>query len=211
MFRLLLPLIGLLLPLVSVSAQGVGIGLRTGASFANANFDDDTREFDTQNLTGYSLGLMVPIFLSDNFAVQPELSYVQKGFKRELAFTAGVELQTFTISYYEIPVLLRASFGPDNLKFYFQGGAAFGYAGSGEVELEGIITDVDFSSDAFNRTDVSGIGGAGLQFGGAGLSLFVDGRYVYGLSESGTLDDEFSYTNRGLTLSAGLLFMLGNM
>ena len=189
-------------------AQGVGIGLRTGVTFANAEFDDDTREFDTKTATGYSLGLMVPVFLSENFAIQPELSYVQKGFRREFPVSLGGDLEAYRFSYYELPVLLRAGFGTDQLKFYFQAGAAFGYAASGEIEIADIITDIDFSSDEFNRTDVSGIGGAGFVFGGGGLGLFVDGRYVYGLSED-QLDD-FTYTNRGLTLSAGLLFTVGN-
>ena len=209
MYQRLLPLICCLLTTVTLSAQGVGIGLRTGVTFANAEFDDDSREFDTKIATGYSLGLMVPLFLSENFAIQPELSYVQKGFRREFPAGIGGELEAYRFSYYELPVLLRGSFGTNNIKFYFQAGAAFGYAGSGEIEIADVITDIDFSTDEFNRTDLSGIGGAGLVFGGGGLGLFVDGRYVYGLSED-QLDD-FTYTNRGLTLSAGLLFTLGNM
>ena len=206
--RLLLPCLLLFVSTFAL-AQGVGIGLRTGVTFANAAFDDDSREFDTKTATGYSLGLMVPLFLSENFAVQPELSYVQKGFRREFPVSVGGELEAYTFSYYELPLLLRGSFGTNNLKFYFQAGAAFGYAGSGEVEIAGIIEDIDFSTEEFNRTDLSGIGGAGLVFGGGGLGFFVDGRYVYGLSED-TLDD-FTYTNRGLTLSVGLLFSLGDM
>ena len=205
----LLCLLFLLAIASSTHAQGVGIGLRTGVTFANAAFDDDTRDFDTKTATGYSLGLLVPLYLSDNFAVQPELSYVQKGFRREFPARLGGELEAYTFSYYELPILLRGSFGTNNLKFYFQAGAAFGYAGSGEVEVAGIITDIDFSSEGFNRTDLSGIGGAGLVFGGGGLGFFVDGRYVYGLSEDEL--DTFTYTNRGLTLSLGLLFSLGDL
>ena len=200
---------------MQMSAQGIGLGVRAGATFANASFEDD--DFDSESITGYSFGVLLPISLADNFALQPELSYVQKGYRASVDLL-GLNTETGVFfTYLEIPVLLRASFGPEDLKAYVQAGPAFGYAAGGRFETtvgdETTDTDIDFE-DAFftdfNRGEVSGILGGGVIFGGvSGLGLLLDGRYAFGLSD-GDGTDEGEYRNRGLTLSAGLLFTIGN-
>ena len=210
LFTLLLLFSGL-----TLTAQGIGLGVRAGATFANGSFADD--DFDSESITGYSFGVLLPISLTENFAIQPEASYVQKGYRASIDFL-GVNTESGVYyTYLEIPVLLRASFGPDALKVYLQGGPAFGYAAGGRIEQsingESVEETIDFE-DAFftdfNRGEVSGIVGAGVLLGGvSGLGIMIDGRYAFGLSDNdGT--DTGEYRNQGITLSAGLLFTIGN-
>lgn len=205
-------LFALLAATTALRAQGIGLGLRAGATFANISVDDD--DFDSDNITGLSVGVLVPILLSDNFAIQPELSLVQKGYSASDE-TFGIDLDV-RYNYIEVPVLFQGLFGTDDLKFYVQAGPAYGYAAGGTIksDIAGVESEVDIDfeepgNEDFNRGDLSGIAGAGVRFGFDNLKLLIDGRYGFSLSDSdGT--DVTVYRNRGLTLSAGLLFTIGN-
>ena len=203
-----------LLCTTTLSAQGVGVGLRAGAHFSNFQVEDDG-EVETNGVTAYSFGVLVPISLAENFAIQPELSYLVKGYKVEVR-AANMEIGNLSTeyAYIEIPVLLRGSFGPDAFKGYLQAGPAFGYAATGNIRSDvlGLDSEIDFEDPLYEnvkRTDISGIVGGGVILGSGGFGLMVDARYAFGISDNND-DPMREEKTTGLTLSAGLLFTLGN-
>jgi Outer membrane protein beta-barrel domain len=103
------------------------------------------------------------------------------------------------------------------------GGPCFGYAIGGKYKTTETIAgvseikedDINFDNpdyEDFERTDFSLQGGAALSVGFGSTRVFVDGRYLYGLTD---LSDEpsntpatnrFTINNRGLALTAGVMF-----
>ncbi|MBK7939931.1 MAG: PorT family protein [Lewinellaceae bacterium] len=205
----------------AASAQ-ISIGPRVGVNLAKWSGGEEEIG-DVKNRTGYQFGIAAEIRLNDNFAIQPEVNFLQKGARQDFSevdsIFGKVESKTdISMNYLEVPVLLKAgtSFGPARVDIL--AGPSFGYALSGKVKDELTINgetetdkyDIDFEDDEVKRTDL------GLQLGaafsvnlGERASLFVDGRYLLGLTNlNDSEDDDFSIKNRGISLSAGVLFRL---
>ena len=173
---------------------------------------------------GYQFGVVAEIRINDHFAIQPEFNLIQKGAKQEFSevdsLIGSISTKTnIAFNYLEVPVLIKAgtSFGPARVDLL--AGPSFGYALSGKVKEEFTLNgetekdeiDVDFKEDEVKRTDVGLQLGAAFSFNlGESAKLFVDGRYLFGLTNlnDSTEDDSFKVNNRGVALSAGVLFTL---
>jgi hypothetical protein len=83
-----------LIPFTS-NAQGIGIGIKAGANFANQNIKD----VSTESITDFHVGGYVNIMFSEKFGLTPELLYTAHGSKIEDA-----EIST---DYIAIPLMLR--------------------------------------------------------------------------------------------------------
>ncbi len=207
----------------SATAQ-LSIGPRAGINLAKWNGDEEFEsDFeDIQNRLSLLFGAVAEIRMNDNFAIQPELNFIQKGFKVEDSFEEQGELVTEELSvimnYLEIPVMLKGgvSFGAG--RFDVLAGPSLGYALNGKLkykytfagETETESEDIDFDEDEISRIDF------GLQFGGAfsfklgeTATLFADARYLLGLSNlNDSADDSITANNRGIAISVGALFPL---
>jgi Outer membrane protein beta-barrel domain len=155
---------------------------------------------------GFTVGVAVNVPLgSGSFSLQPELSFVQKGWKYD---ETGYSSKT-RLDYLELPVLIKATFG-EATKFYINVGPSLGLGLDGKFEIEyknGSIKedyDVEFGEgdDAettyFKKTDF------GLQFGGGVLvaeKVMIDIRYSLGLS---SLSNDRKATNNVLQLTLGI-------
>ena len=78
-----------------IHAQGIGIGIKGGANFANQAVED----IDIETVTDYHLGAYVNMNLSDKFGITPEVLYTAYGSKWD---DAKVDFD-----YVAIPVMLR--------------------------------------------------------------------------------------------------------
>lgn len=136
----------------------------------------------------------------------PELLYVQKGFEIEDdGVSAGLK-----ISYVELPLLLRATFGGGSVQPYVTGGPVVAFKASCSVNAESeevdISTDCDeFASEGdgdaeFKSIDYGVMIGGGIQHGRFTASI----RYDLGLA--GILSDDAEDTT---TKNRALLFLLG--
>lgn len=207
----------------TASAQvQLSVGPRVGINLASFSLDDEEEIGELSNRLGLLGGAVVELRFTDNLALQTELGFIQKGAKSEFSFT-DPQLGEFSeeteiiFNYLEVPVLFKAgtSFGKARLDALV--GPSFGYAMNakgkykstfnGETEEE--EEDLDFDENGITRFDL------GLQFGAAlginiteNAQLFVDGRYLLGLSNLNEDSEDGTIKNKGIALSAGVLFRL---
>ncbi|MCS6928234.1 MAG: PorT family protein [Saprospiraceae bacterium] len=217
----------------SLSAQ-VGIGIRGGLNLANWAANDVVREelrdnFGTdefKSVNNLLFGALIEIRLMDNLAIQPEINFIQKGsqFSSSLRdpVLGSVELDgRYSFNYLEVPLMLKVGTGFGVGRFDVLLGPSFGYALNGKTKVslsfkdldrsETNTEEIDFDEDEISRTDLGAQLGAslGLNLGPVGR-LFVDGRYLLGFTnldkhEHGS-GEEPSVKNRGIALTAGLIF-----
>jgi opacity protein-like surface antigen len=209
-----------------VSAQvQISVGPRVGVNLAKWSVDGEVEEEigDISNRTGFVAGAVAEFRFNDNFAVQPEINFLQKGFKSEFAISDSI-LGDFSsetnvvMNYLEVPVLAKVgkSFGTTRVDLL--AGPSFGYAMNGKVKSKFTIggnteegeEDIDFEEDEISRFDLGLQVGAAVTFNLGSANLFIDGRYALGFSNlNDSPDDEESNAyNRGIVLSAGVLFPL---
>lgn len=192
---------------LSANAQ-TSIIPKVGISIANVA--SDPKNDDAKSKIGLQLGVAAEIGITDMFAVQPELLFIQKGTKSESSDFGISAKSSTTLSYLEIPVLAKVKFGSDAAKFYAIAGPSIGIAVSGKNKVEAFgvsdSEDIEFGSEAgqIKRTDF------GLQFGaGVNIKNFViDVRYGLGLSNLSN-DSSVSAKNRAIGITVGYAFPLG--
>ncbi len=139
-------------------SQEIDLGVKAGANFANIS--------DVDNLsskTGFQAGIFAGIKFTDKVGIQADLLYSQQGAK----FDAG----EFDLTYVNVPIVL---------KYYLvqglniQAGPQFGFI------VDDKISDVFGDIYAAEKSDVSGIVGAGYDFP---FGIRLDARYNFGFTD----------------------------
>ena len=64
----------------------LSIGGRVGANFANVNIKSEGIEISPSSITGFLIAVPFDIAISENFSVQPELMFIQKGYEVSFDF-----------------------------------------------------------------------------------------------------------------------------
>ncbi|MBP2832717.1 PorT family protein [Aquimarina sp. U1-2] len=130
------------------SAQGVHLGFKGGLNFA-----DVTGDIDADGRTGYHLGAVVDLNLSDKFGISPEVIYSAQG------------TDDLDVDYLNVPILAKIK-----LTEYFDihAGPQFGF----------VVND-DFEIGDPESFDFSGAVGVGAQFS----SFFAQLRYNIGVTD----------------------------
>jgi len=215
----------LLLAALSFSTLQAQIGVRGGVNLASVFLDGNEQDLeDIKNTTILTptVGVYFPLKITDFFAIQPEVSFIQKGGVRN--FTNKVQLldieETTRLNFLEIPVMAKLYLG-DETKFFVEGGPFAALAINGKRDYavsgagtEGIVeSSVDMvfdnkeSEDYAKRFEYGASVGAGMLFG----KIMVNLRYSLGFNN--LLDDDVDSTNdsrvlrtRGLSLTAGFEF-----
>lgn len=188
----------------SATAQTISFGLKTGVQSANVKvpgFIGDISQIpDFKSITTFNIGAVSEIGLHENFAIQPELNFTQKGFKIKESFDVnlfGIDLPIGAtalskFNYLELPLLAKAKFGNEKSKFYVLAGPTVGYAMSGKlhtranllIELDLFETPINLDAIGYERFEIGGMAGAGVSFNtGGGSQLFFDVRYSHGFSQ----------------------------
>lgn len=153
-------IVGALVLFVGTTAfsQSIDLGIKAGANFANISDASGL-----SNKTGFQAGIFGGIKFSDKLGIQADLLYSQQGAK----FSGG----DFDLSYVNVPVVLKY--------YLFQGlnlqaGPQFGFV------VDDNITKVFGSIAKAEKTDVSGVVGAGYDFP---FGIRFDARYNFGLTD----------------------------
>ncbi|MEO1261414.1 MAG: porin family protein [Bacteroidota bacterium] len=214
--KVLLPL--LFLSFSSALFAQVSLGVRAGISLPKINISDDDdygyyNEFDFPVLMGGVAGAVCEIKLHQNFAIQPELMFVQKGSKVEFPdyyyyyyYYGGGNETEIRLNYMEVPVLAKGIIGNETLSGYAVLGPSFGYAISGYIDQGGEKDTIDGDDwDSFKRFEFGANfgAGAGLQIGESGQA-FVDLRYLLGFTNIAE-DSDGTIRNRGFSLTVGFM------
>ena len=192
---------------ISLSAQ-VSIGVRAGATFPNFSVEQGSTNFSFDANLGLTAAAIFEIGISDVFAIQPEIAFVQKGAKSEVQdyFGGGNTESKIRLNHIEVPVLAKVKFGSETVKAYVAAGPSFGYAISGSTKEDGekeTFEDEDWED--YKRFEIGSNvgGGVGLSLAGGGLA-FLDLRYMYTLNNLSDAE-EISIRHKGFIVSVGLL------
>jgi hypothetical protein len=186
-------------------AGGAQLGL-------NINNYSSSPEVSSSSRGGLIIGALLELGFNEYVFIQPEMRYTQKGFEYRSGAGSEQVLIEATANYIEIPVLFKFKLFADSfVRPYFVLGPNIGFKASDTVDVtlnngqnsetrRGTLnlkyTTLDFAMD---------IGGGVEWYVNADLSLFVQGRYSYGLidvAESSTM----SWKSRGIQFSGGALF-----
>ena len=167
-------------------AQGIDLGIKAGATFANL-----TGATDASTKTGFVGGAFLTIKFSDKIAIQGDLLYSQQG--------AKLELDDINLNYINFPIVLKYYIIK---RINIQAGPQFGTVVNdnlGEV----------FGPNDINSFDITGIVGIGIDLP---LNLRITGRYGFGLSEFSFIEfegdtKETNSKNSVFSLTAGFSFL----
>jgi hypothetical protein len=179
-----------LLALIPAAAQAQ-FGIKGGASFSDIGVKDGNVDFS--NKTGFAGGVSYGFRLSENIALQPELLWVQKGGESGNA--------DVTLSYLEIPVLLRFEVPVGSVRPFLVGGPYADF----KVGDECSVQQADECLQEPKSSDFGLAFGAGLRLGGAtGITLEI--RWDRGLTNINSVEDGFDAKSRAVMLLVGLSF-----
>lgn len=136
---------------ISSNAQDIKLGFKGGVNFATLS-GNGYNGLDAR--TGYHIGAVLQVGLSDMFAIQPELIYSAQGVKN------------VDVDYLNLPVLVKFKFA----KFFSaEAGPQFGF----------IVNDDVTDGTKPESFDLSAAVGAGVEFG----SFFGQVRYNIGFTD----------------------------
>jgi hypothetical protein len=189
---LFLTAIALLTVNISISQEdtssdlGIRFGAKAGANFATLSKDEG---FKPDMKTGFHVGGVVNIGISEKFSVQPEVVYSSQGFKEK---SDGVTY-TAKLNYINVPIMAEYKI-IDGLTA--QAGPQFGIN----------VTAKDDDGNDINDIKTLDIGvGFGAQYE-LDFGLFFQARYVLGLNKISDVDGGGDFKNRVISLSAGYFF-----
>lgn len=161
-------------------AQLLQLGVKAGLNYANFS----GTSIQTDAITSYHAGLIAEVKLLDKFAIQPELLYTTQG----ATYKTVLDDVNKELGYIAIPVLAKIYLSKS---FSLELGPQASF----------LLSEKD-NFDAFDPNTFEFAVDAGLSFK-ITKSLFVQGRYVLGLTDVSSNADA---KNSVLQLSAGLMF-----
>lgn len=188
-------------------AQEIRMGAKGGVNFATFSGDDLG---DVKYRTGFHIGGLVEIPISEKFAVQPEILYSAQGAEYDESGTILGEdysyLVTAKLDYIQVPVMA---------KYYLVDGLAVelgpqvGFLATSEGSYEGSLGGVEVSGEE-NLEDIADIDvslGGGLSYR-LPMGVFFGARYTYGLTNlnDGEDADNQKMHNNVIQISAGYSF-----
>ena len=167
-------------------SQGIDLGIKAGATFANLT---DVTNASTK--TGFVGGAFVTIKFSDKIAIQGDLLYSQQGVE--------LDVDKINLDYINFPLVLKYYIIK---RINIQAGPQFGTVINDS--LGGFLgSNIDF-----NSFDVTGVVGIGVDLP---LNFRITGRYGFGLSDISFSDNDLSIDinskNSVFSLTAGFSFL----
>lgn len=198
------------------------IGLKTGlnVSDAKANLFIDAVNNAPKTHTSFLIGAVTEIPISRSIAFQPEVQFTKKGFtiNESTSFEAlGINVPigakaTTSISYIETPLLIKGKVALGSANIYGIAGPSLGYATAAKIQPQVKVlidfnlpeVNINLNDDIYNRTEVAGVIGGGVEFGVPSGKIFSDVRYQH--SFSNIINDpiaDISVKNSGFQFAFG--------
>jgi len=176
--------------------QGLELGVRGGVSVAQVSGDIEN-VLDKGNRTGFAGGL----FLNYDMGIlgfQVAGQYTQKGADLDV----GQTVEEFSLNYVEIPAVIKAGIPLGIIKPSVFGGVGLGFN-------TGCDSNGADCGDDVKSTEWMGIAGADVAIYVGSISLWVDGRYNFDLSDINDAADVVGdLKNRNWTFQGGVAFAL---
>lgn len=169
----------LMLASLPAQADDSGFGINLGLNMGDLSGEQVTR--DTSFRYGLLVGAMMYAWM-ENFGIQLELNYVQKGTRYDVFVSDGLPDDGETklkFNYIQMPLLALAGMSLDNdLRLFGELGVSFAFLTSAEIEID-YKSEPTHTDDLWETTagfDMGFILGAGLQMSRAAIGL----RYEWG-------------------------------
>ncbi|RZK22526.1 MAG: PorT family protein [Hymenobacter sp.] len=157
---------------------GVKYGLKGG--FNGSTFSG-TNSQGSKYKAGFAAGVFLNFGISDNFSVQPEFLYSQKGARIENVLSTGYTYKS-TLGYLDVPVMFRYNVGEDGKGLFVELGPQGSFVLHRNDFLEdgnGNRSGVTTSTDGLNKALIGYVGGVGYQItSGLQLGLRYNGDFA---------------------------------
>ena len=201
--------------LSQVRAQDFGVK----AGYNYSTFSGETSSISTiEGLSGFYIGGLVDLPISDVLSIQPELIFSRQGvaLRQEIkgfGFNVSINNADIRLDYLNIPVMAKVNLGP----FFLQGGVQFGFL-VGKPELGRYITNVRVGTlldkDSYNSFDFGVGAGLGFNFN---RRFFAEARYTHSLTNVFDPNDDYfkasgigsnnnNFKNAVLSIGLGMKF-----
>lgn len=215
-------LITILLTAVFVTPVYAGktkFGVKAGFNMSNVSGGPEYWDEATEWKTGFTGGAFLNYSFNDNFSLQPEILFTQKGFGSALLEgIIDVDL-TVSLDYFELPVLAKYTFSADKrFRPTLFAGPSFAYCFGSTLTVSSWIFsgDLDFSS-LTHTTDFGIVLGGGFDYVLDRGTVVFDARFNYGFTNvilSGDFEingdtetiEEDDFKNYGLSFMIGYVF-----
>lgn len=174
-------------------------GVKGGVNFTNmtsSGFEDNNSR------TGFHLGVLAEIPVSERFSVQPEVLYSAQGTEATRIFGGERIEGEYQLDYVQVPVIA---------KFYLldglalEAGPSFNFLAEEEYDFEDNNLDLETDSEFASTFELGGAVGASYKFNNG---FFLNGRYVLGFTDAFDSDnfDDDAIKNNGIQLGVGFQF-----
>lgn len=165
----------------------------------------DTKEEDYKSRVGFHFGAVVDFSISDNFSIQPQLLFVNKGSKEK----HGDHDDKILVSSIDIPVNFLYKTNAGKGKFFVGGGPNLGFNLSGKIkgehdgEMEEEKLEIGSEDGQIKAFDFGLNALAGFEFSNG---LFVSANFTPGIAN---LSNTNNVTARSSYFGVSLGFMFG--
>ena len=178
-----------------VAAQeSVQFGAKGGVNFSTFSGDGFSDFKDENSRTGYHLGLLAEVPLSERFSIQPEVLYSAQGF--DMVRRNDNEDVEHQLDYITVPVMAKL-YLIDGLAL--EVGPQFGFVVNESIDFGS--TETEIYNDNRNDFDLSAGLGASYKFN----KFFLYGRYNAGLTDIYDVEN-VQAKNSVVQAGIGLLF-----
>ena len=182
---------------VAPAQTSTHFGVLAGGTFSKFRGADKGILDETK--TGIAAGVFVTVGLTPEFALQPEVLYVQKGSRSE------VDDLWFKLSYLEIPILAKFRIPAENesqLRPHFYAGGALGLKIGCDTKSGPTSASCEDVGDRIKSTDFSIVFGVGADLG----RVMIDARFDLGFTKIEDAASPDDVKNSTLYLLAGWTF-----
>lgn len=189
----------------------MNLGVLGGLNLANMNVDPPMEGIELSNRIVFVFGGVLDYSLSKYFALRLEPIYLQKGVKFETDEAPGGVDYVFKGAYLEIPVMITYGLVIHKIKPYLLAGPTVGFCLSSKKDISWDSQHLDIDIKEGTESIDLGLGfGAGLNVPIGSNLIFLEARYVFGLTNVNKEPTDPVVKNKGIQLFTGLTFPVGN-
>ena len=174
-------------------------GVKGGVNFTNLTSDGFE---DNNSRTGFHLGVLAEIPVSDRFSVQPEALYSTQGAEAERFFGTNRVKGEYQLDYIQVPVIAKF-YVIDGLAL--EAGPSFNFLVNEEYDFESNTLSFERDSELGSTFEFGGAIGASYKLNSG---FFLNARYTQGFTDVFDSDnfDGDAIKNNGIQLGVGFLF-----
>lgn len=212
----------------------VYLGLSSGVALTKLRTQNSSSNLNTSsftNLTGFNIEVPALFILNKNLAIQSGIGYINMGSTIDKSLSTYFVIDQndpiyqaltggdtkYRLNYLSIPLTLKISVPINKYSLYARGGGYLSYLlyGTSVEKKFDIKRTLDFDEEHLNRMDVGAVLGLGATRELGNGFLFIDAKYMIGLSNLNNSSNMFSLpfgiqtlNNRGLLINAGYMLRL---